>query len=96
MTIIEVEAIMEYADGSEDFFGGETGSAEFYMIKHTLQEHLGKETKKLLYYTNDSKETFIIETENNDNIYDYIDIIQSISQAFDQDRHLRFEIMNVE
>jgi hypothetical protein len=96
MTIIELEAIMKYADGSEDFFGGETGSAEFYMIKHTLQEHLDQETKKLLYYTNDLKESFIIETETAENIYDYIDIIQSISQAFDQDRRLRFEIVNVE
>jgi hypothetical protein len=93
MTIIEVEAIMEYADGVEDTFGGETGSAEFYMIKHTLQDHLDEH---LLYYTNDLKETFIIETETADNIYDYIDIIQSISQAFDQDRHLRFDIVNVE
>jgi hypothetical protein len=92
--IIEVEAIMQYEDGSEDTFGGETGSAEFYMIKHTLEAHLG-ENNKLLYYTDDVKETFIIETENNDIINHYIDIITTIDQAFDRDR-LRFNIIHVE
>jgi hypothetical protein len=106
MTLIEVVAIMVDADGNdEDTFGGETGTPQYYQVKYTLQEHLG-ENNELLFYNNDLRDTFIIETkegENKNRINQYIDIIQNIYQAFAngfnqdiyQDRHLRFEIINV-
>jgi hypothetical protein len=99
MTIFEVEAIMRHANGKEDTFGGDTGSTEFYMVKHTLQEHLGEEHSWLLFYNHVSNDTFIIETkeaENKNLINQYIDIIKNIYKAYDRDRHLRFEIINVE
>jgi hypothetical protein len=108
MTIIEVEAIMVDADGMDaDVFGGETGTPEFYQVTYTLQEHLGEETKELLFYNHDSKDTFIIETKgvaNKNRINQYINIIQTIYQPFDigfnqdvyQDRRLRFNIIHVE
>lgn len=99
MTIIEVVAIMNYADGSESPFGGETGSTEFYMVKHTLQEHLGEEHNELLYYNHDYKETFIIDfgkEENITRINQTIKRITNIYKDFDQNRCLYFEIINVE
>ena len=98
MTIIEVESIMEHADGREYTFGGETGSTEFYMVKHTLQEHLGEERfgdTALLLYNHDYKDTFIIETNDQD-INKYIELIENIYKAYDNNRHLRFDIINVE
>jgi hypothetical protein len=108
MTIIEVEAIMVDADGQdEDVFGGETGTPEFYQVTYTLQQHLGEETKELLFYNHESRDTFIIETKaaaNKNLINHYINIIQTIHEPFDigfnqefyQDRRLRFNIIQVE
>jgi hypothetical protein len=101
MTIIEVEAIMVDADGNHEVgFGGETGSTEFYMVKHTLEHYLGEEEESQLYYNHESKDTFIIDfgkgEENKNRINLYIDIIKNIYEAFDRNRYLRFEIINVE
>ena len=100
MTIIEVEAIMRKANGNEDTFGGETGSTEFYMVKHTLEHYLGEEEESQLYYNHESKDTFIIdfgkEAANKNRINLFIDIIKNIYEAFDRNRYLRFEIINVE
>jgi hypothetical protein len=98
MTRIEIVAIMHYVDGIEEPFGGETGTAEYYMVKDTLQEHLG-ENNQLLFYNHESKWTFILETkeaENNNIIKQYIDVIENIYQPFDLDRHLRFNVIHVE
>lgn len=99
MTIIEVMAIMRQANGNEDTFGGETGTPEFYMVKHTLAQYLGEEEESLLYYNHESNDTFIIDFgkgENKNRINQYIDIIKNIYEAFDRSRYLRFEIINVE
>ena len=104
MTIIEVEAIIVGPNGNdEDIYGGETGSPPFYQVKDTLEEHLGEETKELLYYNHQTKDSFIIEIKEAANINHYIDIIQTIYQPFDigfidyyKDRRLRFKIINVE
>jgi hypothetical protein len=106
MTRIEVMAIIVDADGNdEDIFGGETGSPEFYMVKDTLQQHLG-ENNQLLFYNHESKDTFIIETkegENKNRINQYIDTIKNIYKPFApgfidyyKDRRLRFNIIRVE
>jgi hypothetical protein len=94
MTRIEVVAIMEYADGREDTFGGETGTAEFYMVKHSLEKQLGEH---FWYYNHDVKDTFIIEAkDNNHNTNQLVNHIKNIYQAFDKNRHLKFEIIRVE
>ena len=97
MSIIEVLAIMMYTDGIEDtFFGGETGTAEFYIIKHTLQKYLGND---LLYYNHDNEDTFIIENfydEGCDNLYDHVKIINQIHEPFAKNRTLKFAIINLE
>ena len=99
MTIIEVMVIMTDAEGKEfTYWGGETGSCEFYTVKFTLEAYLGK---NLLIYSYPNNDTFIIEDtdEGCDNSYDYVKIIESIydnTHSFECRDYLSFEIRNME
>jgi hypothetical protein len=102
MTTITVKATMQdYDTGNEYLFGGETGSIEFYMVKHALQDALGDNQHRLLYYNHDDDdELFVIEDrdESCDNSDDYIEIITSISKLFTHGQWciLKFAIMQVQ
>jgi hypothetical protein len=99
MTVIEVMVIMTDARGKEHtYWGGETGTPEFYTVKHTLEAYLG-ETVYISYH--DENDTFVIENndEGCDNSYDYIKIIESIYEnaySYECSKHLCFEILYVE
>jgi hypothetical protein len=93
MTTMHVMATMTNADGLEEYFGDETGSTEFYMVKHTLEKYLGKEN---IYVTWDNAEfLFVIEDKDEgcDNLYDYSETIEDINEPF-KNRYMRFEILN--
>jgi hypothetical protein len=99
MTVIEVMVIMNDADGTQHtYYGGETGTPEFYTVKHTLEAYLGD---NLLIYNHPTNDTFIIENndEGCDNSYDYFKIIESIYEnaySYNCSKHLWFEVLNVE
>jgi hypothetical protein len=99
MTVIEVMVIMNDADGKEHtYYGGETGTPEFYTVKHTLEAYLGD---NLLIYNHPINDTFIIEDEDEgcDNSYDYVKIIESIydnTQSYECRDYLSFDILNME
>ncbi len=99
MTIIEVMAIRTETDGREyTYWGGETGTPEFYTVKYTLQAYLGK---NVLLYNHDDNDTFVIEDTDDgcDNSYDYIKTIESIydnTEVYEQRAHISFEIINIE
>ena len=84
MVIIKVIALMRNANGDEEIFGGETGSTEFYMVKHTLEEYLGNE---LLLYDDHDNFSFVIENGelvlyNEDNLTDKF-IIETRDESCD-------------
>jgi hypothetical protein len=97
--MIEVIAIRTESDGREyRYWGGETGTPEFYTVKDTLQAYLGKDV--FIDY-DDVNDTFVIEDtdEGYDNSNDYIEIIESIydnAYVYEQRAHISFEIINVE
>jgi hypothetical protein len=99
MMVIEVMVIMTDADGKEHtYWGGETGTPEFYTVTDTLKAYLGKNVWIYHHPTND---TFIIENNDDgcDNSDDYIEIIESIydnAYSYERNKHLSFEILNVE
>jgi hypothetical protein len=99
MTVIEIMVIMYDADGKEHtYWGGETGTAEFYIVTNTLEAYLGD---KIKIYNHDNNDTFVIENDDEgcDNSYDYIEIIESIydnAYSYKCNKHLCFEILNVE
>jgi hypothetical protein len=101
MTIIEVMVIMTDEEGNEHtYWGGETGTCEFYMVKYTLEAYLDDNVFIYHHRTND---TFVIEDEDEDegcdNSYDYIKIIESIydnTESYECRKYLSFEILNVE
>jgi hypothetical protein len=99
MTIIEIMVIMIDADGKEHtYWGGETGTPEFYTVKDTLKAYLGDSIWIDHHLIND---TFVIENndEGCDNTYDYIEIIESIYEnaySYECKKHLCFEILDVE
>ena len=99
MTTIELMVIMTDANGKEHtYWGGETGTPEFYTVYDTLQAYLGENVLIYHHHTND---TFVIENDDEgcDNSYDYIEIIESIyenAHSFECRKHLSFEILNVE
>ena len=99
MTIIEVMVIMTDDEGKKyTYWGGETGTNEFYMVKYTLEAYLGD---KLLIYHHPNNDTFIIEDEDEgcDNSYDYVKIIESIydnTQSYECHDYLSFDILNME
>ena len=99
MTIIEVMVIMTDDVGKEyTYWGGETGSCEFYTVTFTLEAYLGKD---LLIYNHPTNATFIIEDtdEGCDNSYDYVEIIESIydnTETYEYREYLSFEIYNIE
>jgi hypothetical protein len=100
MTLIEIMVIMTEADGTEHtYWGGETGTPEFYTVKHTLQAYFGE---NISLYNHSENDTFVIEDENDegyDNSYDYIEIIQTIFEnaySYKCKKHLSFEILNIE
>ena len=84
--------IMTDVNGKEHtYWGGETGTPEFYTVKDTLQAHLGK---NVLLYNHNDNDTFVIEDydEGCDNSYDYIEIIESIYEngySYENRKHLR-------
>lgn len=94
--MIEVMAIRTEADGTEHtYWGGETGTSEFYTVKYTLQAYLGE---NVLIYHHHENDTFVIEDtdEGCDNEYDYIKIIESIydnAEVYEQIAHISFEII---
>ena len=98
MTTIEVMAIRTEADGRErTYWGGETGTPEFYTVKDTLQAYLGE---NVFIGYDEVNDTFIIEDtdEGYDNSDDYIEIIESIydnAYVYEQRAHISFVIINV-
>lgn len=93
MTTLQVMATMTPSGGLAEYFGDETGSTEFYMVKHTLEKYLGKEN---IYVSWDYAEfLFVIEEtdEGCDNLYDYSKTIEDIHEPF-KNRYMRFEILN--
>ena len=96
MTVIEVMVIRTDADGTEHtYWGGETGTPEYYTVKYTLEAYLGK---NVLIYNHDYNDTFVIEDtdEGCDNEYDYIKIIERIYEnayVFKQRAHISFELI---
>ena len=99
MTIIEVMVIMVDENGREHtYWGGEVGTAEFYVVHDTLEAYLGKNVQIHNHGVND---TFIIKTydEIPSNISHYIEIIKVINDntySFESKEYIRFEILNVE
>ena len=99
MTIIEVMVLMTDDEGKKyTYWGGETGTNEFYMVKYTLESYLGD---KLLIYNHPNNDTFIIEDDDEgcDNSYDYVKIIESIydnTQSYECRDYLSFDILNME
>ena len=99
MTVLEVMVIMTDADGNEHtYWGDETGTPKFYIIKDTLEAYLGD---TVWIYNHPTNDTFIIENndEGCDNSYDYIEIIETIYEnaySYECRNHLCFEILNVE
>ena len=99
MTVIEIMVIMHDADGIEHtYWGGETGTAEFYTVTNTLEAYLGD---KIKIYCHGNNDTFVIENDDEgcDNSYDYIEIIESIydnAYSYKNNKHLCFEILNIE
>jgi hypothetical protein len=99
MTLIEVMVIMTDDKGKEHtYWGGETGTPEFYTVTDTLEAYLGN---NLFIYHHHTNDTFIIENndEGCDISYDYIEIIESIhtnAYSYEYKKHLCFEILNVE
>jgi|688.fasta_scaffold710745_2 hypothetical protein len=99
--MIEVMAIRTEADGKQHiYWGGETGTTEFYTVTFTLRAYLGE---NVLIYHHHENDTFVIEDkdadEGYDNSYDYIEIIESIydnAEVYKQRAHISFEIINVE
>ena len=98
MTVIEVMVIMTDADGKEHtYWGGDTGTPEFYTVKHTLEAYLGD----IWIDHHPTNDTFVIENndEGCDNSYDYIEIIESIYEnaySYECTKYLCFEILDVE
>ena len=102
---IKVNPISVNTNGYEDYFGEETGTPEFYMVKHTLEKYLGEEN---IWVDWDYNEFFFIitdrcEDEGFDNIYDYSQVIETIYEPFElfnfvyrKKDHLRFHIINDE
>jgi len=93
MTSIEVMVIMTDADGKEHtYWGGETGTPEFYTVTHTLKAYLND---NVLIYNHPTNDTFIIE--GCDISYD-IKTIESIYEnaySYNCNKHLRFKILGL-
>jgi hypothetical protein len=98
MTVIEVMAIRTETDGTQyTYWGGETGTCEFYTVKYTLQAYLGE---NVLIYHHRENDTFVIEDtdEGCNNEYDYIKIIEDIydnAEVYENEAHISFEIINI-
>ena len=101
MTIITIMPIVINNDGKEYYYGDETGSIQYYVVKDILHEYLGE---KIYVSWNYNDFTFEIrghddfdnEDEGFDIIDDYVRIIDTIYEQIFDKRHLRFEIYNVE
>ena len=99
MTLIEVMVIRTDTDGKHHtYWGGETGTPEFYTVTYTLEAYLHK---NVWIYHHDINDTFVIEDtdEGCDNSYDYIKIIERIydnAHVFNRRGHISFEIINME
>jgi len=99
MTLIEVMVIMIDSNRKEHtYWGGDTGTPEFYIVTDTLEAYLGNCVSVYHHPTND---TFIVENndEGCDNSYDYIEIIESIydnAYSFQCNKYLCFEILYME
>ena len=99
MTVIEVMVIMIDANAKEHtYWGGETGTPEFYTVTDTLEAFLGN---NLYIYHHPTNDTFIIKNDDEgcDISYDYIEIIEGIytnAYSYECNKHLCFEILNLE
>jgi hypothetical protein len=97
MTLIEVMVIRTDADGTaHTYWGGETGTPEFYTVKHTLEAYLNK---NVLIYHHDMNDTFVIEETDRGCINESIKIIEGIydnNYVFKKRGHISFKIINVE
>jgi len=98
MTVIEVMVIMTDADGRKhSYWGGETGTAEFYTVTNTLEAYLGE---KIGIYHHLGHDTFVIENDDEgcENSYDYIEIIESIYEnafSYNGEKYLEFVVLQV-
>ena len=106
-SIIKLNSFTVKPNGNVDLFDDETGTPDFYTVADTLKKYLGKNNiyvswdyQELCFVISDSGE----RDEGCDNIYDYIQIIESIYEPFDfppgiweqhKNDHLVFDIIMI-
>ena len=104
MVLIEVEPIIINALGIIDSFGDETGTPEFYTVKHVLEKYLGKDIYVSWNYEVFTFEVQSYEEEEMDEGYDasedFIEVIESIHESFFDTHYynghqLQFKIVRV-
>jgi hypothetical protein len=106
MTIIKVTptAINPYDEEAENYFGDETGTPEFYIVKDILQKYLGENINVRWNYDDFTYEIEDLnEDEGYDNLQNYIDNIKNIYEPMEQFNYeglkqcyLMFMINNIE
>jgi len=100
MTLITVIALAVNMNSDEEYFGDETGTPEYYMVKDTLHKYLGEDN----VYIGWDYDNFIYTIENIDegcdNTCDYTEIINNIYEPFApfnfksyKKHHLAFQIL---
>ena len=104
MTIIKITpiAINPYDAEAENYFGDETGTPEFYTVKHILQKYLGENINVSWNYDDFTYEIEDLnEDEGYDNLQNYIDNIKNIYEPMEpfnyeslKNCHLMFMINN--
>ena len=106
-SIIKLNSFTVKPNGNVDLFDDETGTPDFYTVEDILKKYLGENNiwvswdyQELCFVISDSEE----RDEGCDNIYDYIQIIESIYEPFDfppgiweqhKNDHLVFEIIMI-
>ncbi len=99
--MIKVMPMVILDNDSEEFYGDETGTPDFYKVWTTLHKYLGE---NIWVSWNYDDFTFEItdDDEGCDSVYDYIKLLQKICEPFEEDsydyaeknyRWLRFDII---
>ena len=84
MTIIKVFPMLidRVDDEDSEYFGDETGTPKFKIVKTILQKHLGENINVSFNYDDFTFEiTDFVEDEGCDKIDDYIEIIKDIDES---------------